>query len=492
MAAGAGTPRFEALNQALESGQVGSVEGLVATLPADLLSEYTLAFASRSLQGASYASPRAILFGTDATFIVTFNGGPPARGHATVETMEFDASASRFVLREIAFAANGDPAGRTISAPNPARCLACHGNPAQPIWDLPPSWPGIYGERYGAGLSAPEKAGIAAFLARQRSQARYAKLVRPERFAERATYVATVKSVYNGASIEPPNARLSGLLGAMNARAILAELASHPAFAAHRYVLLAQSSAGCGAPDAYYPAAEQAAVRRDFLSFRQRSLAADAREAGVKARRRAGTGSSTRGAGATSELEALRFVTERGLGLSTAHWSLALEHGAAAPSAAAGASTLEQGLFEMIAAGEAALADRAAYRGYTPTDGYCAYLRRASRSALSAWYEGHPVAPAAAVAPGPTGTPPLALVERCAGCHTGDVAPAIPFTRPEALASRLLEGDYPHGRLLEEILYRLAPAAGAARMPRGTSLGAADQQALEDYFVSLAPGIAAR
>ena len=495
----AGTPRFDALRERLESEQIGSVEALVAALPEDLRGAYTLAFASRSLQGASFSSPRAILYGTDAAFIVTFNGEAPARGHATVETMEFDASANRFVLREIAFAASGAAAGRSISEPNPARCLVCHGAPARPIWDLPPAWPGIYGERYGAGLSAPERAGITAFLARQPSHPLYRFLKDAPRFAARSTYVPDGKSVYNGASIEAPNARLSVLLAALNARSILAELLAHAAFAAHRYALLAESSAGCGSPEAYYPEARQAEVRGEFRAFVARTRAADAREASAKARRQVAD-ARARASGATTELDALRFVTEHGLGLSTAHWSLALEHGAAAPSAPAGASMLEQGLFEVVAGEHPELRKLVAYRIYTPTDGYCVYLKRASRRALAAWYEFHPprgeetaaAATGSDGAPRATGTPAPALVATCAACHTGEVAPSIPFATPEALAGRLLQGDYPHGRLLDEILYRLAPEAGAAGMPRGTTLTAAERQELQDYFLSLLPRLADR
>lgn len=492
----AGTPQFDALRDGLEAGHVGTVEALVAALPGSLRDAYALAFASRSLQGASFASPRAILYGTDATFIVTFNGEAPERGHATVETMEFDASANRFVLREIGFAADGDPAGRSISEPNPARCLACHGTPARPIWDLPPAWPGIYGERYGAGLSSAEKAGIEAFLARQPTHPRYRYLEDATRFAARSNYVPDGRAVYSGASLEPPNARLSTLLAALNARSILAELVAAPGFAAHRYALLAATSAACGPPEAYYPQSRQGDIRREFGAFRERTRLARAREANAKTERRTGVKRAASGAGATAGLEALRFVTEEGLGLSTAHWSLALEHGAAARAAPEGATTLERGLLELAAAEDPGLRNLVTYRGYTATDGYCSYLKRESRRALAAWDEGHPpraaLASAAPLATATAGAPAPALLGSCAACHTGEVAPAIPFSVPDLLAERLLEGEYPHGRLLDEILYRLGPESGAARMPRGTTVTAAEQHELEVYFLSLPPRLADR
>ncbi len=492
--ASGGTPHFEALRAAMESRQIGTVEALVAVLPEELRASYTLVFRSRSLQSASFVSPRAILYGNDAAFIVTFNGDLAARGYRSVETMEFDAQANRFVLREVTFAADGAAAGRTISEPNPARCVACHGAPARPIWDTPPSWPGIYGERYGAGLSRAEKAGIDAFLAQQPAHPRYRYLGAAARFAERATYVTSGRALYNGATVEPPNAELTTRLSVLNARSILSELVVQPGFAAHRFALLAAASAGCGSPAGYYPDAEQPQIRNDYQEFRELTSAASARDASAKAVRRTGHTTPSRSAGAALDLDALRFVTERSLGLPTDHWSLALERGAGGRSAPAGATTLEQGFFEMVAGADATLRRLATYRTYTATDGYCSYLRRQSQRALGAWYVSHPLA-AATTPRAPTAAPPparVALLGRCAGCHSSDVAPPIPFAASAELAGRLGSGNYPHGRLLDEILYRLAPEAGADRMPRGTALTESEQHELEDYFLSLAPTAASR
>ena len=52
--------------------------------------------------------------------------------------------------------------------------------------------------------------------------------------------------------------------------------------------------------------------------------------------------------------------------------------------------------------------------------------------------------------------------------------------------TRLIGGNYPHGRLLDEILFRLTPEAGAARMPRGMAIDPAQQRELERYFTNLA------
>src|SRR5262249_19298254 len=152
----------------------------------DLRSHYVLMFRSRSLHGSSFAHPRAILFDPEARFVVSFNGDAGQAGFTALETMEFDDSDKSFKFREITFpsfapyfapraealgaskgkpgagaqgAAKGEPSearsangGVNISHPNPPRCLRCHGEPARPVWDTHPEWPGAYGERYDAGV----------------------------------------------------------------------------------------------------------------------------------------------------------------------------------------------------------------------------------------------------------------------------------------------------------------------------------------------------
>src|ERR1700739_3378411 len=76
----AGSFDFAALQTLLRSQDIGSVEQLLAALPAPQRARYALVFNSRSLQGATPERPRVILFGPDARFILTFNGSPAQRG----------------------------------------------------------------------------------------------------------------------------------------------------------------------------------------------------------------------------------------------------------------------------------------------------------------------------------------------------------------------------------------------------------------------------
>ena len=495
-AAGAADFGFESMRELIQSRRITSAEALIEALPVDLRSHYTLVFASRSLQGASTANPRAILFGSDAEFIVTFNGDPAKRGHSEVETMEFDPRSNSFLFREVQFPA--DPGGQVaISETNSARCVACHGQPARPIWDTPPSWPGVYGERYGAGLSAKEARGMREFLALQPGHPRYRNLIGAAAFADRATYVGSATAVYNGVRTTPPNAQLSAQLTALNNRSIMSEMAASPAFDAHRYALLAAAEGSCGPLKDYFPAPMSKTIALQLREFRRTSAATDRLQAQAVVARLAGAGGGYRRGAAAAGLDELRFVVERNLGLTTQHWTLALEGNTYDLSAPEGTQSLAQVLFEWIAVNDTALRGLHHYRSFTGDDRYCEHLRRASVSALEAWYAAHPMPET------PTGGARLAstqraipsspeLLERCAVCHAGKIAPFIPFADPDALAKRLVSGNYPHGRLLDEILYRLAPEAGSKSMPLGIAITPEQRHGLEEYFLGFAPRAALR
>src|SRR2546422_1224864 len=196
-------------------------------------------FESRSLQGASFDSPRAIVFGPDARFIVTFNGSPAQRGFRVVETMEFDDETKEFRLRELLFPERGAIVDRVVvSEVNPERCARCHGTPPRPVWDTFPLWPGAYGERYRTNLSPRERAGLSVFLAQQATHPRYRQLLGATRLAEARTFRSSALSQYAGIPEEPPNAELAINLSRLQSQSIARQMALQPAFDAYRYVLL--------------------------------------------------------------------------------------------------------------------------------------------------------------------------------------------------------------------------------------------------------------
>lgn len=491
--------RFDSMREVIETRGIKSVDELVQALPPDLRAHYTLVFASRSLQGASPAYPRAILFDSDAEFIVTFNGDPAERGNSVVETMEFDPRHNNFLFREIQFPADRSGAV-SISEANSARCVACHGQPARPVWDAAPFWPGAYGERYGAGLSAAESKGMHEFLALQPGHARYRNLLGAAALAERTTYVASAREVYNGVKTTSPNAQLSALLTRLNIRSIISEMTSRPAFATHRYVLLAAAEGNCGALPEYYPESMREEIAEQLRAYRRTSAATGRLQAEAVTTRLAGA--NGRYQRSAAGLDELRFVVERSLGLATQQWTLALERNTYDASAPEGAPTLAQVLFEWVAVTDEELRGLHAYRSFTSGDRYCEHLRRQSVRALEAWYPAQPWVqastravqvtatvngdPDASSSQDPSSWKPEFL-DRCTACHTGEVAPFIPFADADALANRLATGNYPHGRLLDEILYRLAPEAGSKSMPRGITISAEQRRRLEEYFLGLGP-----
>ena len=497
---------FQSLQDLIAAHHVHTVEQLLAELPPELRSHYVLVFASRSLQEASFQSPRVILFGQDARLIVTFNGEPGQRGYDSLETLEFESGSSTFQLREIRFEADAPLAPPRISAVNPEQCTECHDTPARPIWDTPPSWPGVYGERYGAGLSEPELRGMREFLARQERHPRYRYLVGANALLDRSTYVADARSSYDGKTAEPPNAQLSALLATLNVKSILAQLAGRPGFSAHLDALLAAATDTCGPIADFYPESLHDRISEDYQRFAAATVGADERQQQVKSARHGGRSDARHALAAPTQLTALRFVAERSLHTPTQHWTLAFERGTYDLSAPPGAVSFEQALFNWVATADPELASAAAFRTYGQNDSYCGHLRVRSRASLEDWYRAHPVETqqagdshadvddrdraTSAAAPAHTENREVsvsapALVAACAACHNGAVGPAIPFADPVALRARLRSGHYPRGNLLAEILYRLNPASGSDRMPRGLAVDAAQQHQLELYFTAL-------
>ncbi len=112
----------------------------------EFFKHFTLMRESQSLQGSTPQFPRAIVFGEDAKFVLTFNGSPNQTGYQKIEMMQFVESQdgkSGFELRELTFGKDQRP---MLSAANPAECSRCHGTDPKPIWEEYDRWPGAFGE----------------------------------------------------------------------------------------------------------------------------------------------------------------------------------------------------------------------------------------------------------------------------------------------------------------------------------------------------------
>ncbi len=480
---------MDAWLQALREQHIESVEGAIGVLPADMRSNYALMFESRSLQSARPAYPRAVLFGTTGEFIVTFNGDASQRGYDAIEVMQFDPRTNAFHFRELTFPGAGKPP--ELTRDNPARCTACHGTPARPIWDTPPTWPGAYGERYRVGLSKSELQGLQSFLQLQKEHPRYRWLIDAPRLAERATYVASARDAYNGSTSEPPNARLSALLSSLNARSLLATISQGTGYESYRFALLGAADGQCGSMMGFFPTAMQSEVAQAFEQYSHDSAALAVNQAHSKQYR-----GERHGAGNSGGIDALdptgvRFIATRLMGVADQRWSLALEQDSFDLVAPEGSLTLENLLFQQLANRTPALRSLRTYRNFTTGDPYCSELRRLSVQELMTQVvpdglTAHPSALQAREDRSADHAP--AEIGLCANCHTGQVGPALPFSNTHELAMALKTEGYPHGRLIDEILYRLSPQSGPARMPRGVNLDEARRQELESYFLTMLKG----
>jgi hypothetical protein len=500
---------FASLQWLLSHQDIGSVEELLAALPAAQRNRYALVFESRSLQGASLENPRVILFGPDARFIVTFNGSPAQRGFRVVETMEFDDDSKEFRLRELLFPERAVGPDRTVvSELNPQRCARCHGAPARPVWDTFPLWPGAYGERYRARLSARERAGLAAFLALQPTHPRYRELLEVKRFADPQTFRSSALSQYAGIPEEPPNAELAINLGRLQAQSIARQLVRQPGFELYRYALLGLADNACGRLADFYPDALWRTQRPGFERFARDSAAINARQAQLKAARAAFSGGAAVTADSSTSdnaLVQLRFVAESALGIATQNWTLALERGTydfTMPPLPA--QPLRETLLAEVATRDATIRDLSLYWTSSDGDRYCSYLKRRSRAALTPSNDGangvialDPTSPAAGAAADPTAValasaPAAATIARpaalqlCVSCHETGVAPLLPFSNPTQLAQQLRVRPSAHGALIDEIRFRLSSAAGPHQMPLGLNLSDAERESLESYFAALA------
>ncbi|MCX6109811.1 MAG: hypothetical protein NTZ90_09455 [Proteobacteria bacterium] len=176
----AASPTIDDVRKLIVDHSVASVDALLAALPTSYRSFYTLMQDSKSLQGASGANPRAIIYGHDASLIMTFNGSPDQKGYNTLEMLQFNQATRQFELYEATFPETAG-ATATLSERNPAKCLSCHTAAPRPNWAPYFNWPGAFGsEDDGSLQGSDESQQIAAFVANYHSKPRYRNLISAE------------------------------------------------------------------------------------------------------------------------------------------------------------------------------------------------------------------------------------------------------------------------------------------------------------------------
>lgn len=201
---------YEDLVSLIQNKNLKNVEEVIAELPQDLRSNYTLMYQSRSLQQATSLNPRAILFGKEAQFILAFNGEENEIGFQTLECIQFRSTERSFDFRQISFptAQNGlkevEFSERNKSSDGKVSCTSCHGDDPRPNWDHYSSWPGAYG-----GSDDVPEGMYANFVKVRDAHPIYKWLIQGSEVV--APYMGTA-NIYHR-----PNLRFSDTMGTLNA-----------------------------------------------------------------------------------------------------------------------------------------------------------------------------------------------------------------------------------------------------------------------------------
>ena len=253
---------FSTLQKLMDDQQISSIETLLPVLSKTfpkLFSGYTLVYQSRSPQRGSEPHPRAIVYGSTANFILTFNGDANQKGFNRIETADLDPQSKKYTFREIVFKDGQKPA---VSDNNPVECMGCHLD-QKPIWDNYPVYPGVYGvTKVVRGQSRDDKDFRDFVQDQNHPGTRYASLLNlgvvekisaPGATSSSPVEVAPVfaplseipvgqsyilKSPGTG-SLESQPSGLSQLLLWHQYERILAELTAHPKYSELRYATIA-------------------------------------------------------------------------------------------------------------------------------------------------------------------------------------------------------------------------------------------------------------
>jgi hypothetical protein len=144
---------FEELLKILEQKRFSKIEDLLSYLSKtkpDYMSRYVLGYASKSLHESSLQYPRAIVYGRDATMILSFNGESHQRAYEMLEVARYNKQNLQYEFYEIEFNEKGQLGSQPYKispegGPAPDHiCLRCHLN-HQPLWHSYSVWPGFYG-----------------------------------------------------------------------------------------------------------------------------------------------------------------------------------------------------------------------------------------------------------------------------------------------------------------------------------------------------------
>jgi hypothetical protein len=218
-----GAERFQSLLKRIDAAHVTTVDDAIPLLGPEMLSSFTFMYSSRSIQGALPAAPRAVVFGKDAKFIVSFNGDPSLAGNKRLEIIEFNDVDSRFEFKTLS-----EANGKLVSDETQSNCFGCHGmgngQDLKPVWDIYPVWRGAYGSQDDDLHSAKafnELSDYVSFLKTAATHPRYGKLI----FDFNRSPVSPYGNDLSTRTLDDrPNLRLSTLLHRLQAKRVAREL----------------------------------------------------------------------------------------------------------------------------------------------------------------------------------------------------------------------------------------------------------------------------
>lgn len=206
------------LIETIQTQKLTNVDQVVAALPAELRSQYTLQYKGAGLQAASFDKPRVIAFSADGKFVVTFNSDESQAMGNDLEILEFNDTKNEFELYQISFEAGQLKSGSGLA--NPAQCLGCHSSSKSlspkpfPIWGRYPSWSGAYGSNEDR-IFGKELNPFLDFESKRKEHARYSHLLPPKGSPVSPFSTESVQTV-----TFRPNGNLGSLLARLNAKAL--------------------------------------------------------------------------------------------------------------------------------------------------------------------------------------------------------------------------------------------------------------------------------
>ena len=450
---------IDELIKLVETGRVASIEQAIDALPARMRGNYALMYRSRSLQSATFQSPRAIVYEGDGSFVATFNGGEAnARGRDSFETIQFRQASKRWEFREIAFSPGRAP---VVSEINPRRCLECHQSRARqdvdprPNWEPYSNWPGAY-----AGVDGRVGKTMADFsYDREKLRFEDAPMVAEQAMeaSQLGTFLSEIKPYHTryqrlGALRLRATVELSDILSGLNALRVARLVSQTPDWDVYHY--LVYESVFCGMNNTY--GSDGVVDEVTFAAaFLPQSMPTELQAFHLPHATRIAPGARVLGGMEPSHRYDILFGDR---GIDTSDWSLDFKTGGrfafrdrfGSPSNSSAqhqnafvyANTGEPDEATCIGARRRAIASQEKFR---QAGRFKQIILNAQRSLDAV----------------PPEVEPRATVARCASCHSdpSSDAPPIPFDRPAELQGWLGRSGYRRGSLRDEISYRLSDVA---------------------------------